>query len=109
VSDDGLRALASLTVLTSLDLGRCGQVSDDGLRALAGLIALLLLEAAPLGDFSAAAGVCDSASCPRRLPSYVGVDGASFIVCLVYCLSHLVCDVYLYCGIKIFNTTIKML
>ena len=48
------------------------------------------------------AGVCDSASCPRRLPSYVVVDGASSIVCLVYCLSLLVCDVYFYCGNKDF-------
>jgi hypothetical protein len=40
--------------------------------------------------------MCDFASCPRRLPSYVVADGASFIVCLVYCLSRLVCDVYFF-------------
>jgi hypothetical protein len=68
-----LQALAGLTAhVTSLDLSSCWQVSDDGLRALVGLTALTAL------------------------------DGASFIVCLVYCLSLLVCDVYLYCGIKDF-------
>jgi hypothetical protein len=54
------------------------------------------------GDVSAAVGVCDSALCPRRLPSYVVADGASFIVCLDFCLSRLVCDVYFYCGNKHF-------
>jgi hypothetical protein len=76
-----LWALAGLTALTDLNLCDCRRVSDNGLRALAGLTAL---------------------TCPRRLPSYVVVDGASFIVCLVYCLSHLVCDVYFYCGNKDF-------
>jgi hypothetical protein len=56
-------------------------------------------KAAPLCDVSAVAGVCDFASCPRRLLSYVVAVGVSFIVCLYYCLSRLVCDVYFYCGI----------
>ena len=72
--------------------------SDDGLRTLAGLTAL----SAPLGDVSGEVGVCDSASCPRRLPSYVVAVGASFTVCLDYCLSRLVCDVCFYCGNKCF-------
>jgi hypothetical protein len=76
VSDEGLRALADLTALTKLNLARCEQVSDEGLRGLASLTASEYV--------------------------VVVVDGASFIVCLVYCLSHLVCDVYLYCGIKDF-------
>jgi selenocysteine lyase/cysteine desulfurase len=49
--------------------------------------------------------MCDSASCPRRLPYVVAdvvADGASFIVCFVYCLSRLVCDVYFYSGNKHF-------
>jgi hypothetical protein len=36
--------------------------------------------------------------------SYVVVVGASFIVCLYYCLSCLVCDVYFYCGNKYFGS-----
>jgi hypothetical protein len=46
--------------------------------------------------------VCVGVTCPRRLPSYVVADGASFIVCLVYWLSRLVCDVYFCCGSKHF-------
>ena len=56
----------------------------------------------PHGDVSEEAGVCDSALSPRRLPSYVVADGASFIVCCAYCLSRLVCDMYFYCGNKNF-------
>jgi hypothetical protein len=63
---------------------------------------LFLLEAAPFGDVSAAAGVCDFASCPRRLQSYVVAVGASFIVCLDYYLSRLICDMYFDCGNKYF-------
>ena len=42
LTDQGLVTLASLTSLTSLNLGRC-QVTDDGLHALAGLTALRIL------------------------------------------------------------------
>jgi hypothetical protein len=38
VSGDGMRSLADLTALTSLDVSWCGRVSDNGLRALASLI-----------------------------------------------------------------------
>ena len=63
---------------------------------------LFLREAAPLGDVSAASGVCDSDSCPRRLPSYVAVAVALFIVCLDHCLFRLDCDVYFCWRNKIF-------
>jgi hypothetical protein len=58
VTDEGMRALSSLTTLTYLDMIFCDLVTNDGFRALASLTAL--------------------------------------------CLSRLVCDVYFYCGNKLF-------
>ena len=43
LSDDGLRSLSSLTALANLNLEYCVQVSDDGLRALGSLTALTSL------------------------------------------------------------------
>jgi hypothetical protein len=43
VADNGIRALASLTAVTNLNLGDCEQVSDDWLHTVAGLAALTSL------------------------------------------------------------------
>jgi hypothetical protein len=40
VTDEGLRALAQLTGLTSLNLSRCFNVTDDGVRVLARMTGL---------------------------------------------------------------------
>jgi len=44
VTDAGVRALASLTALTSLVLGHCHKVTDAGVQALLALTALTSLD-----------------------------------------------------------------
>ena len=55
MNDEGLRALSSLTALTTLDLIHCPNVTSEGLRALSSLTALTTLTLYGCNNVTAAA------------------------------------------------------
>ena len=80
ITDEGVRALTSLTSLQSLDLGACTQISDEGVRALSSLTSLQNLNM----------GGCDQITDQgvRLLSSLTSLQGLDLGMCITK-LPHL--------------------